>query len=205
MEVLADRRHSPWQTARHLMRLVAVWICFGVSQPRALPALPEPMTEAEVKADYIITFSKYVEWPEGALAAPDKPIVIGVLGDEGMSDALERRVVGRTTQGGRKLSVLRARKAADLSDCNLVFVGQGERRNLREILEAIGPRAALSVCDSDSLFNQGIMIKFALMEGKVRFEVKLDPVKRANLTIPSGMLGAAKRVWPMTRSSLEPP
>ncbi len=171
---------------------------FGGAPARSAP-------DFEVKAEYLFVFTKYVEWPAGTLVAAGEPIVIGVIGDEAIGEALERYAKGRTTQGGRKVTVLRARRSADLVGCQVVFVGQGERRNLREITEVLGNKPALTVCDTDGLFTQGLMIKFVLINENVRFEVKLEPVERAGLSIQSGMLASANRVWRKASSSLEPP
>lgn len=171
---------------------------------RAAPPAP-PISETEVKADYLFLFTKYVEWPPSSFADTNRPVVVAVLGDDELAAALERRVAGRITQGGRQISVLRARRPADLDTCHIAFIGQEDRRVARETIESLRGRAVLTVCDQDGLFAQGLMIKFLLNAGSVRFEVKLDPVERAKLNIHSGMLGAAQRVWPKSRSSLEPP
>jgi hypothetical protein len=190
--------------AAALLRLaVAIALVWTVGLFTARAAAPAPpSSEAEVKADYLFLFSKYVEWPAGVFAATNQPLVVAVLGDEPLAAALERRVQGRITQGGRKLTVTRARRAADLGDCHMVFIPQSERRNLTEIASALGDRPVLSICDHDGLFAQGVMIKFVLTEGRVRFEVKLEPVERAGLSIHSGMLDSARRVWQKPQASL---
>ena len=184
---------------RHLL------LAFGLSLA-AFGAAPEPpKNETEVKADYLFLFTKYVEWPAAALTKPGEPIVIGVIGDEAIGDALERRVEGRLTQSGRKVTIRRARQPADLGGCHVTFVGQGERGRLPKITEALGTQPTLTVCDAEGLFTQGLMIKFVLVEGSVRFEVKLEPVERVGLSIQSGMLASAKRVWRKASTSLVPP
>lgn len=193
-------RRSSWF---HGLALLVLSFALGLAAFGA--TLAPPQNEAEVKADYLFLFTKYVEWPPGSLAASNQPIVIGVIGDEAVGAALERRVEGRITQGGRKVTILRARQPADVSGCQVIFMGVGERSRLPKITEAVGGKPVLTVCDTEGLFNQGAMIKFVLTEGAVRFEVKLEPVERVGLSIQSGMLGSAKRVWRKARTSLEPP
>lgn len=192
---------------RSLLRaLAAAWVgCVAAAAPLMAAAPAPPQNESEVKADYLFLFTKYVEWPQAALAATNQPIMVGVIGDDALADALERRVKGRLTQGGRPVAVRRARLPADLAECHVIFVGQGERRNVREITEAVRGKPILTVCDTDGLFTQGFMIKLGLVEGSVRFEVRLEPVERAGLSIHSGMLGSAKKVWPKASSSSAPP
>lgn len=191
----------------NLLRLVvAVVLGFAAFTAPVTGAAPEPpRSEAEVKADYLFLFTKYVEWPPEAFTTTNQPIVVGVIGDEAVGEALERRAKGRVTQGGRTVTVLCARRPEELAGCQLIFAGQIERRSLRELIEAARGQSTLTVCDTDALFSQGAMIKFVLLEGTVRFEVKLGPVERAGLNIHSGMLGSAKRVWPKTATSSEVP
>ena len=171
----------------------------GLAALGAAPAPPK--SEAEVKADYLLLFTKYIDWPAEAFTNANQSFVIGVIGDDAVGEALERRVKGRITQGGRKVTVVRARRLEDLVGCHLLFAGPAERRNLAELTGAARSNSTLTVCDAEALFIQGAMIKFVLVEGTVRFEVRLGPVERAGLSVHSGMLGSAKRVWPKTATT----
>lgn len=178
---------------------------FSVMTPSTGLAAPAaPQNEAEVKADYLFLFTKYVEWPGGVLGS-NQPIVIGVIGDEAVRDALARRVEGRFTQGGRKVTIRRAQQAADFAGCHVLFVGQGERRIWADLAKSLRDKPVLTVCDTEARFTQDLMIKFGLLQGSVRFEVKLEPVERVGLSIQSGMLASATRVWRKSTSSLESP
>lgn len=162
----------------------------------AFAAAPErAQTEAEVKADYLFIFSKYVDWPAGTFTTTNQPLVIGVIGDGAIAQALERRAAGRLSQDGRTVTVLQAARAADLNGCQMVFIGRPERHRLREITQVLGGKPVLTVCDSDDLFDQDLTVKFVLSEGRVRFEVKLESAQGAGLRIHSGMLASALKVW----------
>ncbi len=158
-------------------------------------AVPEAKTEAEVKADYLVVFSKYVDWPAGTFATTTQPLVIGVIGDRAIAEALDQRAAGRVTQGGRTVTTRLARRAADLTGCQVVFIGQSERPRLREITQTLAGKAVLTVCDTDGIFEQDVMIKFVRSEERMRFEVKLEPTQRVELRLHAGMLVSAKRVW----------
>ncbi|PAW91510.1 MAG: hypothetical protein B9S33_00545 [Pedosphaera sp. Tous-C6FEB] len=182
----------------------ALWVFSVAATSTGLAAPAQPQNEAEVKADYLFLFTKYVEWPAGVLAS-NQPIVIGVIGDEAVRDALARRVEGRFTQGGRKVTIRRAQQPADFADCHVLFVGQGERRIWADLAKSLRDKPVLTVCDTEARFTQDLMIKFGLMQGSVRFEVKLEPVERVGLSIQSGMLASATRVWRKSSSRLESP
>src|SRR5688572_20209404 len=63
---------------------------FTYAQP-----LPPPLFEQEVKASFIYTVAKFVDWPDTAFGAPAAPMVIAILGDELIGDALDRVVEGK--------------------------------------------------------------------------------------------------------------
>ncbi|MEN9572162.1 MAG: hypothetical protein RL514_17 [Verrucomicrobiota bacterium] len=201
----APRLTPPWRAFFQLLLAFTLNLTAFGAAPVATPPAAPVQPDFEVKAEYLFVFTKYVEWPAAALTKPDQSIVLGVLGDDAIGDALELKARGRLSQGGRKVTVLRARRAADLVGCHMVFVGQGERRNVREITEVLRDQPVLTVCDTEGLFTQGLMIKFVLINERVKFEVKLEPVQRVGLSIQSGMLGSASRVWRKASSSLEAP
>ncbi len=148
--------------------------------------------EAGVKAGYLLNFTKYTQWPAAAFDNSGSPIVIGVLGDDPFGGILDRTVAGRSSQG-RKVVVRRGRDVNALANCQVIFIGSSEQERLPGILAALRSRPVLTVCDTDAIFNQGVMVKFARVDETVRFEVKLGPVGVAGIKLGSGMLGAAKR------------
>ncbi len=154
-----------------------------------------PPVEAGVKAGYLLNFAKYTQWPAGAFASSTAPIVIGVLGEDPFGGVLDATLAGRSSQG-RKVVIRRARGAQALLDCHVVFISRSEQARLPAILATLGQAPVVTVCDADALFEQGVMIKLSLAGETVRFEVRLAPAERAGLKFGSGMLSAAKRIWP---------
>ncbi len=75
------------------------------------------MLEYEVKAAFLLNFTKFIEWPAGAFASPDSPFTICILGRDPFGRALDQIVAGESVNG-RKLAVrrvgpeLRSRKPA---------------------------------------------------------------------------------------------
>ena len=63
-----------------------------------MPAAAQDVTEPVLKAAFIYNFAKFTEWPADVLPA-GKPLVICVLGDAAIVEALARAVKGRTLAG----------------------------------------------------------------------------------------------------------
>jgi uncharacterized protein DUF4154 len=51
-------------------------------------AQSQPLSEYEIKAGFLFNFTKFVEWPPDAFADPSVPIVLGIVGDNPVTDLL---------------------------------------------------------------------------------------------------------------------
>lgn len=162
-----------------LLVLPAAVIC---AQP-----LPPPHFEQEIKASFIYTVAKFVDWPETAFGAPAAPMVIAVLGDDLIGDALERVVEGKSVKG-HPVTILRAAGLEDLAGCHVLIVGRSERGRLPEILERLRGSNVLTVSESDRFAREGGVMGLLLDQNMVRFEVNVDAASRSNLEISSKIL-----------------
>ena len=68
--------------------------------------------EYQVKAAYLLNFTRYVEWPPQSFTDPRAPVTICVLGRDPFGSVLDATVGGRTTQG-RSVSVRRIRSTSE--------------------------------------------------------------------------------------------
>lgn len=180
------------------LRTIAGLLALGLSTrapDRALAQTADSAPEYAVKAGYLLNFARYAEWRADAFASPTAPILICVLGEDPFGELLDRVVGGRVSQN-RPVSLRRSSRVEELRDCHVVFISRSERKELPTILATLRGTHAMTVCDVDALFDPGVMIKLAVVEEAVRFEVRLEPAERAGLRFSSRMLDAALRVWP---------
>lgn len=178
------RPHS----GRHwLLGIVAgLWLSLA---PVAVAAGP---SEYEVKAAFLFNFAKFVTWPPQAFSSADDPIVLGVLGEDPFGAELARLAAGLRVQG-RSISILPGATAAQLAGCHIVFISPSERDRVRQIVDALreADSHALTVGESDGFLPAGGMIRFVVVQNKVRFEIHPKAAARAGLTISSKLLSLA--------------
>jgi hypothetical protein len=182
-------------TALHRMRgrglacAAMVWaLCAGgaVGQGTVQP------TEAGVKAAYLYRFLAHVDWPPGAFAAPDAPVVIGVAGADDVVDQLQRVVEGRQVNG----RPVRARRLAEgdaVDGLHVVFIGRAARQPAR-LIERLEGRPVLVVTESASSLDLGAMLNLVPVDGRVRFEASQLAAERAGLKLGARLLALAERV-----------
>lgn len=150
--------------------------------------------EYQVKAAYLLNFTRYVEWPTQAFEAPGAPVTICVLGSDPFGSVLDATVLGRTTQG-RSVGVKRIRTNAETTGCHLVFVSRETWRNRRDLPRTLHSLGLLTVGESGEFAQEGGVIGFVIQNETVRFVVNAEARDRAGLRISSRMLSLAAAVY----------
>jgi hypothetical protein len=156
-------------------------------------AASEGPSEYEVKAAFLFNFSKYVDWPEGALPGPADRIVICVLGENPFGTLLAEDVRDKRVNG-RELAVHEAKSLSATAGCHIVFIASSEQARLDEIIGRLGDRPVLTVSDAESVADRGVILGLTLKDNRVRFEVNLVAARRAGLKLSSQLLKLAIRV-----------
>ena len=150
--------------------------------------------EYQVKAAYLLNFTRYVEWPSEAFEAPGSPVMICVLGRDPFGSVLDATVLGRTTQG-RSVHVRRIKSASGAESCHIVFVSRDTWRNRADLPRVLRGLGVLTVGESDEFAQAGGVIGFVLQNETVRFVVNAEARDRAGLRISSRMLSLAAAVY----------
>lgn len=183
-------RYAAWLAA---LGCLLLGLLLYHSQAMAQTAQPATEIERQVKAAYLHKFTGFVEWPPGTFADADSPIVIGVMGEDALADALLNLVASRTVNG-RSLSVRKLARDSSLAGIHVLFLGRLERNKLLEVFAALKASPVLTVTDSDDAHALGSMVNFVVAKDRLRFQVALAPVEAAHLKISALMLAAASKV-----------
>lgn len=146
--------------------------------------------EREVKAAFLFKFLSFVEWPQSAFARPDSPLAIGVVGADEVLDELQQIVPGRVIQG-RPVTVRRLYYGEPASGLHMLFVGRPAGSALPGYA---GRDGLLLVGEQPGALEQGAIINFVIVEGRVRFEVAADAAERRGLRVSPRMLSVAQYV-----------
>ena len=143
--------------------------------------------EYQIKAAFLYHFTKFVEWPAEHLAA-DEPIVIAVLGKNPFGAELEKLVAGRVVNG-RSIVVRLVGSETDLEAAHIVFVPAGHEAQLTRIHDGV-----LTVGESAAFMNDTGMIRFMLVDEKVRFEINQVASEQSGLRLSGQLLKLALAV-----------
>ncbi len=172
------------------MRTSALLLMFLLARP-GLPQLRAPANEYQVKAAFLLNFTKFIEWPPSAFDDAHSPIAICLFGDDPFDGALNQLVEGEVVNG-RKMAVQKIRRAPAPKSCQVVFIGRAEKEAVK-ILGGLGP-GVLTVGEGEDFLRDGGMIAFVLENHRVRFEINQGAASNAELSLSSRLLNVAKAV-----------
>jgi hypothetical protein len=153
--------------------------------------------EATVKAAYLVNFLNYVEWPAETLGAPGAPLVVGVAGGSAGADAVMqelRLIVPGRVANGRPIQARMAEPDDSLENVHAVYVPDPARH--ASLLRRLRGSAVLVVTDGARGLDEGGMLNFVPVNGRIRFEAAPALAERVGLKLGARLLGVAERVVP---------
>jgi hypothetical protein len=147
--------------------------------------------EYEVKAAYLLNFTKFVEWPASAFASADSPIAICVVGSNPFGRVLEELVQGEEVNG-RKVMTRFFSQAPAARTCQVIFL-PADMKDTAGILKGLGP-GVLTVGEGDRFLRDGGAIAFVVDQRRVRFDIRQSAAEAASLKLSSKLLSVARTV-----------
>jgi hypothetical protein len=149
-----------------------------------------PLNEYAVKAAFLYNFAKFIEWPAGAFAAADSPVVIGVLGSDPFGALLDDTTRGERVDG-RDIVVERLKWDDDLTRSHILFISPSEQRRLPQLIDRLHRSSVLTVGEDDEFVRHGGIIRFRTDDYRIRFAINVRSAERARLKISSKLLSLA--------------
>lgn len=188
---LESRKAPPgWPVVRNPAIMMCLVAGLGLSAQRTSRAAAAPL-EYQVKAAFLLNFTKFVEWPSSAFATPDSPLAICILGGDPFGGALDQIVEGEVVNG-RKLVIKRLTHAPPPKTCQVLFAAKSEK-DIANILAAVGP-GVLTVGEGESFLRDGGIIAFVIEDRRVRFDIKETAAAHAGLKLSSKLMNVARFV-----------
>jgi hypothetical protein len=156
-----------------------------------LPAVgaAQDVTEPALKAAYIYNFAKFTEWSADIPAT--EPLVMCVLGDAAVGEALQRAVVGRVIVGHRIVTSTVAAGAAKRT-CHVLYVAGMTASQAGELVADLQDLPVLTISDIDGFTRVGGIAQLFFEHGQLRFRINLASTKRARIQISSRLLIMAR-------------
>ncbi len=172
-------------------RQVAFALLLALS-PGTVQGADEQSSESELRAEFVLTFPEFVEWP----APPDKadaPGVfrVGVIGDDPILHSLGKLAPGRRIRG-RPVVVRKIAGVTDVGDCDLLFISASEKGAVPRIVSVASHKPILTVGNTTGFAQLGVHINLYRFENYYRFEVCLSAARDSGLRLSAKLLKLAR-------------
>ncbi|MBX7250239.1 MAG: YfiR family protein [Caulobacteraceae bacterium] len=169
------------------------WAILALSLVLAGPALAEGSSlEYPVKANYLVKFAGFVQWPPTAFASPTTPMTLCVVGEDPFGSALDRAAATESLEG-RRLVIRRMDRIDARSGCHIAYLGASRRQTVGQALTSLAGAPVLTVTDAARGGSRGV-IHFAVTGNRVRFHIDDRAAAQDGLTISSRLLALALSV-----------
>jgi hypothetical protein len=166
------------------------YVLFILALLAPLPTPAATSREYQIKAAFLFNFAQFTEWPPEALADPQAPLVIGILGSNPFGDFVEQTVRNELVHG-RRIAVEYYTKVTEIKTCHILYVGQSEADRLERVREAVKGKPVLTVSDIENAGTHGIMIEFLTAQNRIRFRIDAETAKAARLVLSAKLLRVA--------------
>ena len=158
-----------------------------VPSPAADGQLPAEI-EYQIKASFVYTVAKFVDWPQGVFPSAGAPLILGVLADdEAVSNAIAAALKGKRVHD-RALVVRHIPDARRAGHCQILYVGGGRGATDPGILGLVAAPGVLTVGEGRTFARDGGILSLTLQESMVQFEVNIEAAQKAGLVISSKIL-----------------
>jgi hypothetical protein len=174
---------------RNAAILTSAVIALGLG-PGCLPVPADEPLEYQVKAAFLLNFTKFIEWPPAAFGTAESPFTICVLGNNPFGSALDQ-IVKDEVVNGRRVAAQYLKRVPAPQTCQILFLN-GPGKEIAALPD-LGP-GLLTVGEGETFIRDGGMISFVIDNHRVRFEINQSTAVRAGLQMSSKLLGVAKSV-----------
>jgi hypothetical protein len=148
------------------------------------------------KANFVLDLINMVDWPEQKAA--DENFKIYVYEDPDLYQSL-KQIIKSDTDNFKNLQVISATPDDDLADCNILFVGTRDLKDLASILKKVSRSPVLTVSDIAGYARYGVIIDFDAQKAgkneKYWLEINKMAARKAGLKIGGDLLKKADRTY----------
>ena len=184
-------RRAWW--AHNALRFLVVLLCLIAGLFPQARAADDQSLEYQVKAAFLLNFTKFTEWPSSVFPDANSPFTICILGVDPFGSSLEQIIRGEAV-GGHRMAIQRVKRGSRPQGCQVLFISKIERET-GTVLAGLGS-GVLTVGEGDGFLQDGGMISFIIENRRTRFDVNPTTAENAGLKLSSRLLSVARSVKP---------
>lgn len=137
--------------------------------------------EYTVKGIFIYNFTKYIDWTS---AKNNTTFVIAVFGESEITKSLKQIALTKKVNN-KNIEIKRIGNIEQAKDCQIVFIPRSKNGMLQETIDKLGAKGILIVTEDKDMALKGSCINIISIDGKIKFELNENAVRRDGLKIAS--------------------
>ncbi len=165
-------------------------LTFVVVTALLLPALAgasDTATEPVLKASIAHRITKFVTWPDGALAAGNAPIRFCVVDDgpihEALADLQDESVHGREVH-----AILVSERALLAERCHVLYVSENGTDDQSSWFAEVADSPVLTFGEGDEAGEVPPIVSLGVRRNRIVFDINVEASERAGLSISAQLL-----------------
>lgn len=147
-------------------------------------------TEAELKAEMVERFTRFIDWSADDL--PPDSLLVCIVGEHPLTRALEKIAKSRKIKDRR--ATVRVVEPPATVDCHIVVIGGNDKKRLAAVIARTEGHGILTIADAPGAAAAGAIINFFLEEKHVRFEINTRAARDSGLKVRAKLLRLARVV-----------
>lgn len=146
-------------------------------------------TIQDIKAAYLYNFIKFINWPD---SESRDVFNLCILGEDPINEKLH--LLNNRPVRQAKLYVKKIPQINANEHCQVLFIGESEKKFINTIVNNNQEGAVLTVSSVEDFVVQGGIIGFITLGNIIRFDINLKQARQTHLSISSKLLELANRV-----------
>jgi len=141
--------------------------------------------EDELKSAVVLSFLRYGEWRPAPQA--NAPLLVGVVGRDSFAETLRRNLEGKQV-GDHSIHIVALKNPNEPHVCHILYFAEDRSVDTKAVLQGAALAHALTIGESKDFLAQGGAVNLFLLDGHIAFEVNLEALDRAGISISSRLL-----------------
>jgi hypothetical protein len=136
---------------------------------------------------FVYNIAKYTQW-EPEYSTGD--FIIGVVGNKAISGTFEQNLNNKKI-ATQNIKVVNYPTTSDIKYCNILFVPASAKIDLDNLLATWGNKNILICTERDGWGKKGSMVNLITVDGKIKFELNNDSLKKSGLKLSNSITSLA--------------
>jgi len=153
----------------------------------------ESFDEIDRRANFLLNFAFFIQWPASAFDSASAPLRYCVLGNPELSASLQRALAGERV-AGRPLQLASVQEQTPWRRCHVLYLDHRVAESMSRVLAEVREAPVLTVGDTQDLVQAGGMVSLVRENGRLHPMINRETAARAGIQISSKLLRLATLV-----------